>query len=925
MGSQNNNNSPPPRIENEEKLLWIDKNINNKENKKYQVILRDMNFKLLAIENENEGISEIKKCKFEKLNILISASLFKNFINLIKIEKERISCTLNIIVFTSKKGKSYLEEICNKDKDISNGLLFEKRNIFSNINDIQNFLLSLGKNESEKEEIFEKIEKNEQILPHIYYQQLLEPLTKEEIHNFNQYLINSYGMEEFIGQLEDVPQMPNEVICKYWIRAYTLDTNFNKIMRHKLQKKKGKFFCPFIKMIYEGIENKSLTPKYDIVLYKSSMISSYELQRLEKCLNEKNEISFPKIFLYFRSFQTFSLSRNQALDFMNKSTLLKNHIKVLFLVQPFKFIKLSANILNQEINKMANYKLISNAYIRDFSKFPNEEKVEFFPFSSFEVTKINKNSSDYVEITLEYLGKYRQNMNVNPKKVLPLFQACEFGKEIMELGLINYKKKYYWNVDKKIHIKDGNVSSVLYFEKNLILFSVNNIIRLHNIQNNENILDIEAHENTINDLLKVDNNRFISSSKDNTIKYFKLNNDFLSYKIIETIKIHTDEVNQTIQLKMDNYYASCSNDKSICIWSFEMIEHGNNSFKLNTILEGHESKVMSIFQLSDSSIISVSEAGILKFWEKDKCTKSLELMEIPLNHGISWYYDDLIMIGTNRSILFVDIIKKEISFIIPLNLISTLFCKFYDNLILGLKENECSFLREFEILKNKKSLEFIAEGNDDKALEISYMKILDKRTIITFDKDQFIKIWKKGPKLIKNNKSENINFSLEKHNNIIFESKDLELKEKEKKYNQIKEVEEEIETRIIQLKEKEKILNEKEIKLNEKEIKIQNDYDKLKKDYDELKKEFEKEKNNQLVEENSIVIKIVDKEQKVDLSLVCHKNDQFIKIEELFYENYHQYSKENNIFTCNGININRNKTLEQNYINNNDIIVFSSK
>jgi len=145
-----------------------------------------MNFALLALENENEGTNEIKKVKFEKINILISGSLFQNFINLIKSEKTKISCVINIVVFTSVMRRSHIEEICNKENDILNGLLFRKKNIFCSISQIQEFLLSLGKKEREKEEI--------------------------------------------VGQLEEMPEVPNEIICKYWARAYTLETNFYRDM-----------------------------------------------------------------------------------------------------------------------------------------------------------------------------------------------------------------------------------------------------------------------------------------------------------------------------------------------------------------------------------------------------------------------------------------------------------------------------------------------------------------------------------------------------------------------------------------------------------------------------------------------------------------------------------------------------------------------
>ena len=913
------------KIENRGKLFWIDRNINNNENKKYQVILRDMNFDLLALENENEGINEIKKIKFEKINILISGSLFQNFINLIKSEKTKISCVINIVVFTSIIRKSHIEEICNKENDILNGLLFTKKNIFCSISQIQEFLLSLGKKEREKEEIFEKIQRTEQILPHIYYPQLLKPITKEEIHIFNQYLINSCNkkdMKELIGQLEEIPEMPNEIICKYWARAYTLETNFYSDMRHELQTKKGKHFCPYIKMMYEGIKNKVLTPKYDQVLYRGSKISLSELNNLEEYLNEPNESIFPKLILYFRGFQSFSLLKNVALNFMNKSSPPNDHIKVLFLIKPFNAGQNSFNLINQEIENENIHEFLSNAYIKEFSRFPSEEEVLFFPLSSFEVTKINREFNDHVEITLEYLGKYRKNININPQNILPFFQASEFGKDILELELINYKRRYSWNVDKEIYIEEGDVSSVLYLENNIILFSVDNIIKLYNIENNRNILNINIHLNDINDLLKVGNHKFISSSKDNTIKYFELNDNYLNYKIIETINIHTDEVNQTIKLKMDNYYASCSNDNNICIWFFDH----NNKFKLYKELKGHRSQVTSIFELSDNSIISISRAGFLKFWENYKCVKSLQIDGIPLNHCIFPYSENLIVMGTNKSFIFLNIVKKEIIKIIPLNFTSNSFCNFYGDIILGLKENNYCFLREYKNFNY--SFELIAEGKDDRSLEISYIQIIDERTIITANKNQYIKIWKKGnaemPKLIQSPSSQNIILTLEnKKSDFIPIHQNFESKGKGKIYNSDEEREEEIENRIKELEEKELIEKTKGLKgkgkekEKEKEIKSQ-------KNFDEIKGKKEQKNNKPIKEENNITINIVDCEQKINFSIVCNKNDKFLKIEELFYERYPEYKKTINLFTCNGSEINKNKSLQENFILNNDTIVLLS-
>jgi hypothetical protein len=169
------------------------------------------------------------------------------------------------------------------------------------------------------------------------------------------------------------------------------------------------------------------------------------------------------------------------------------------------------------------------------------------------------------------------------------------------------------------------------------------------------------------------------------------------------------------------------------------------------------------------------------------------------------------------------------------------------------------------------------------------------------------------PKLTQNNSSQNIILNLEKEeNNIIIKPEELELKEKEQKFNSIEEAEKELEIKKLELKEKE--LNEKEIKLKKKEIMLSNESN---------KREVE-DKNNKFMKENIITIKIISFEQSVYFSISCNKNDSFVKIEELFYKNYPKYKESKNYFLCNGNKINRFKTLEENGIRNNDIISINS-
>ena len=220
------------------KVIWIDNDVDNEENSEYKEELRDMNLDLKTFHTIQEGINEIKINKFEKINIIVRGTMFRDFLAVLKNEKKNIYCSLNIIVFTSSRNKALVQEICDSDTDISSGFLFKSKNIFISIEEVKDFFEenSTHKSEEDEEIIFEKIENYEQLIFPIYYKELMEPITSEEIHDFNNYLIKNFEEEEnlmknLISQLEEIPEMPNEIICKYWIRAYTLETDFYDIVK----------------------------------------------------------------------------------------------------------------------------------------------------------------------------------------------------------------------------------------------------------------------------------------------------------------------------------------------------------------------------------------------------------------------------------------------------------------------------------------------------------------------------------------------------------------------------------------------------------------------------------------------------------------------------------------------------------------------
>ena len=71
----------------------------------------------------------------------------------------------------------------------------------------------------------------------------------------------------------------------------------------------------------------------------------------------------------------------------------------------------------------------------------------------------------------------------------------------------------------------------------------------------------------------------------------------------------------------------------------------------------------------------------------------------------------------------------------------------------------------------------------------------------------------------------------------------------------------------------------------------------------------------------AIILTSVD--QKIHCSIICKNKEKFNIIENKFYEAYPDYIETENFFTLNGKKINKYKTLEENNIKNNDIILLN--
>ena len=764
-----NNQIPPINIgmremnQQEQMVIWIDRKVDNNENKNYINRLNKIS-QLKGFSSIEQGLNEILNIKFKKVILILSHKMFNEFIPKFEIEKNKICCCLNIIVFTQANKKSLVTEISNKNKDISSGYIFDKTNIFDDVSQIIDFIKRQreGKNENMKifeisdikKEIlfddtmnnFENYEYIEELILPLYFHKLIEPPTLEEIHNFNNFLLSSFGkngkeVEELISQFENMAEMPIEILCKYWLRVYTLASpKFYSILNYALKNKRFKLFLPFIKMSYEGVKRKVFDSKISEKLYSGGGISKLELEGMRNVLNSQK-----KVFYYSKSFISFSKIFTVAKGFIDWGK--KDCIPLLFILD----------------NKNIVIDGVSNAYLKEFSLLPNEEEVLFFPFSFFEIEKIEdkiEGLRHYVIITLKYLSQDIPNFKYNIFKDIPITQ---FGRDITEMGLIKYKFIKFWEVEKQ-KLLERNATCLLVFEKNKLVFSLGNVLKLYDINRDEYLCQISEHQGEIKDLLQINNNTFISSLKNNKIKFIELINNFTSFNEIKSIEFHNNEVNQTIKLKDYNLYASCSDDKTIKIWKYSLGD--NNGAKLKNILI-NKYKVLSICELPNLDIVSILENGYLKFWEYKNnnysCAKKLKGFKNCLHKCIFSLNEEIILVGTKKYIFLIDInMKIKIKrFVLDYNSYSIGYLN--DHIFLGLKNNSDScLLFEYNIEKKYEefNLECIGKGRDI-CSQISFIDSLDEKKIITCNKNNYIKIWKetdKKPEFLQIEKNPSYNF-----------------------------------------------------------------------------------------------------------------------------------------------------------------------
>ena len=453
MGSSNNNENK------KKKYIWVDPDIENNMNKAhYNNIFKKRKINCVKFDNLDKAYNYLiqKENEFTQFIITISGKLFCDLCK--KMNKNMvkdIKFVPNIIIFTSRK-KLFINSLKMNNLYYNNKLL-DTNLIFTQEKQVENYID--GITEEGNDLTFDIMENLEQLIIPNYYSYLFEDTNIYEIQNFIKFLKTKFSdtkakdkkskkekqyLNELVRQL-DGQEIDKSIILKYWLKIYSLQTKFYSSMNKSLRNKnKDRIeYYPFIKLCYEGIKNKYISP-YHLELYRYSKMTKKEFENLKKMHNElnlNNNKQYPGMITYSRSFLSFSMDTKGAEHFKGSD---KNTFCILYIIEE---IKDAQNLKN----------IISNVIMTDISKYAEEKEVLVFPFSCFEILEIKEIKADNIdyEIHLKYLGNYSQLIKDQfSTNFFDKIQISTFSEELIDSNALTIKNFYSkWENDCIYNIK----------------------------------------------------------------------------------------------------------------------------------------------------------------------------------------------------------------------------------------------------------------------------------------------------------------------------------------------------------------------------------------------------------------------------------------------------------------------------------------
>ena len=588
--------------------IWLDKNINTKENQNYVKELELIyQIEVKTYENIIKAIKYLETLNFEETKIIISGQLYDEFVLIFKEKVSKINVVPKIIVFTQDKN-TFIKS--HSDFRNLNNKFYCLGGVVDSFDDVEKFLNNPIKPIPDVQLTFEQIKTKEQLVMPLFFKSLIDALPNEAIEKYTISLYDNYAknnnkVKELLGPIKYIKDIPIEILSKYYARLYTIESEFYEKINKDLGLNKYDNYLRFIKILYEGVKFKSLPLSKEKILYRGAKISNDEIIKIKENMNKKIE-GLPSSIVFSKSFLSFSKDESRAKYFFKKGNINNDISRVLFVLEK-----------NVEID----YNLSTHGDISKLSVYPNENEVLFFPFSTFEIKSIKEiyigNEKGY-EIKLLYLDKYLDDIeqDKNVIKNVNKLPDSKFKEQLSKTGLIkkekiekldtqtvynsykNYEKEVNSNKNNKI-IGEISISVFDIKERTQIINSFENVKELNNYKNKENDWKYE-NKKEIEDNIQIRINDEIKNfryyyrfKKQGTykIEYIfknpltKTNHMFFGCKNI--IKLDFSNFDTSQVTNMSNMFYNCNSLKKINLANFntENVDNMSSMFSFcNSLL-----------------------------------------------------------------------------------------------------------------------------------------------------------------------------------------------------------------------------------------------------------------------------------------------------------------------------------------------------
>ena len=215
-------------------VIWIDENLDSEENKKYTKELNSFGSLIVRLfKNLDKAIEYLKYIEFQETKIILNGELYHKFVK--KFEENIIDkCVApKIIILTSNK-----EIFIENNKDYLNNEFFNFGGIVDNFQEVIKFLKDESKliqlnNEDDIQLTFEFIDEKEKLLLPLFFKTLIDNISKNKMDKYTSSLYDEFSKNEkiknLLGSIKSIPDIPIEILSKYYADYIQLKVTFIKI------------------------------------------------------------------------------------------------------------------------------------------------------------------------------------------------------------------------------------------------------------------------------------------------------------------------------------------------------------------------------------------------------------------------------------------------------------------------------------------------------------------------------------------------------------------------------------------------------------------------------------------------------------------------------------------------------------------------